>query len=84
MTRTITAETLWLVHHASLGGRSSVSGAPLPATLSACPDGAQAAHWGMALYVAHRMGLEEPPVPPGVSREKADEVRQAVMVLVSQ
>lgn len=74
----ITAEFLWRQHHASLGGRSSVSGAVLPDTLAECPPGAQAAHWGMALAVSLHLGHEEPPLPPGVTAEEAERVRRSI------
>lgn len=76
----VTAEFLWRQHRAVLDGRSSVSGAVLPAALAECPVGAQAAHWGMAAAVCLALGMREPPLPPGVSEEDAARVRKSLSI----
>lgn len=76
----ITAEFLWRHHREALGGRSSITGQELPATLEQCPPGPQGSHWGMALAVAHALGHAEPPRPPGVSDEDADRIRRSIGV----
>lgn len=68
----LTADFLWHVHRAALGGRSSVTGAELPESLDACPPGARAAHYAMALAAArHADPTAAIPVPAGVSPEEA-------------
>ena len=79
----ITAEFLWRQHRAALGGKSSVSGAPLPETLDQCPPGAQAAHWGMAAAASRLLGHPEPPIPAAVTPEEAQRVRASLSVCTS-
>ena len=67
----ITAEFLWANHHSILGGKSAVTGAPLPYLLHECPAGVQKAHWGLAVAVARVMGTDDPPRPPLVTEEMA-------------
>ena len=55
----LTADFLWHIHRAALGGKSSVTGAALPADLAGCPPGARAAHYAMALAAA-RPGAGHP------------------------
>ncbi len=80
MQNIVTAEFLWRQHRAALGGRSSVSGTPLPGTLAECPPGAQAAHWGMAAAVSRLLGHDEPPVPAAVTPEEAERVRLSLSI----
>lgn len=76
----LTADFLWHVHRAALGGRSSVTGAELPASLDACPPGARAAHYAMALAAARHVDPAAAiPVPAGVSPEEAERVERVVM-----
>jgi len=81
---TITAEDLWLVHSAALGGKSAITGQSLPPSLSVCPSGVKASHYAMALYAAIATGAEEPPVPPGLSAEQAESVAAKVRAMVGQ
>jgi hypothetical protein len=68
----LTADFLWVVHRAALGGKSSVTGAELPQTLAAAPPGARAAHYAMALAAAwHVDPTAKIPVPAGVSPDDA-------------
>lgn len=76
----ITAEFLWRNHRLVLGGKSSITGAPIPETMAECSPGPQGAHWGMALAVARAQGAPEPPVPPGVSAGEAARIRQTIAV----
>lgn len=75
----LTADFLWHIHRAALGGRSSVTGAELPATLDVCPPGARAAHYAMALAAARHIDPAATiPVPAGVSPEEAERVERVV------
>jgi hypothetical protein len=78
----LTADFLWHIHRAALGGKSSVSGAELPRTLDGAPSGARAAHYAMALAVADMMSdpshTIRVPVPAGVSPEEAERVECVV------
>lgn len=74
----VSAEILWNAHRAALGGKSSITGTPLPSSLPECAAGAQGAHWGIALAVSLILGIAEPHLPVGVSRELAAEVRERV------
>lgn len=76
----VTAEFLWEQHRAVLGGRSSISGAPIPEKLADCPPGPQGAHWGMAVAIADLLGLDEPPLPPGVTTEEAERIRRVLPI----
>lgn len=78
----IDAETLWQWHRASLGGRSSVTGAPLPETLAGAPVGAQAAHHAMALGIARAEGCPEPEAPAGLPEAEIERVRALMAGLV--
>lgn len=79
----LTADYLWHVHRAALGGRSSVTGAELPTTLADCPPGARAAHFAMALAAARWANPgADLPVPEGVTPEEAERVRQLVADLL--
>ena len=79
----LTADFLWYVHRAALGGKSSVTGAELPQTLSSCPPGARAAHFAMALAAARWANPDaDLPVPEGVTPDEADRVRQLVTDLL--
>lgn len=78
MAKTITGEFLWRQHRAILGGKSAITGAALPETLGECVPAVRASHWGMALAVCLELGLEEPPVPDGVTAEDATRVRQSL------
>lgn len=79
----LTADYLWHVHRAALGGRSSVTGAELPQTLANCPPGARAAHFAMALAAARWANPDaDLPVPDGVTPEEAERVRQLVADLL--
>ncbi len=76
----LTADFFWLVHRAALGGRSSVTGAELPASLDACPPGARAAHYAMALAAArHADPAACIPVPAGVSPVEVERVVAEVL-----
>jgi hypothetical protein len=69
------AHTLWLIHHASLGGVSGATGAKLPATLDEVQFPAvRMSHWGMALVLARHTGKEDPPLPTGMTEEERDTV----------
>jgi hypothetical protein len=78
----LTADFLWSVHRVALGGKSSVTGAELPATLDGCPPGARAAHYAMAMAVAHLMSdpnhTIDVPIPAGVSTDEAERVERLV------
>lgn len=75
----LTADFLWTIHRAALGGRSSVTGAELPASLAETPPGARAAHYAMALAAARHVDpAASIPMPEGVSPEEA--VRIAILV----
>lgn len=68
----ITPANLWLMHRAAAGGRSTVTGAPLPETIDDCPVGPQETHYAMAVFIAVAHGDPEMvPVPPKVSPERA-------------
>jgi hypothetical protein len=77
----ITAEQLWDAHRAFAGGRSTITGQPLPATLAACAEGPQGTHYGLACYVQLVRGghAEDVPVPPALSTERALELRRAAV-----
>lgn len=77
-TNQITADFIWRAHRAGLGGKSAVTGAPLPEKLTDCNPGVQAAHYGIALAAARFFGGEDPPVPEGVSEAEARRVRSEV------
>ena len=79
MRNTITADFLWMKHRAALGGRSAISGAELPPTLTDCKPEVQASHYGIAVAIAAELDLDLPPVPPGVSEELATTMRQRVL-----
>ena len=79
----ITAEFLWRQHHAALGGRSAISGAPLPETLAECAPGVQASHWGMAVAVSRLLGHEEPARPAAVTPQEAERVGLALSICSS-
>jgi hypothetical protein len=75
----LTADFLWSVHRAALGGRSSATGAELPQTLAGAPSGARAAHYAMALAAARHVDpAAKVPVPEGVSPEDAERVERVV------
>jgi hypothetical protein len=74
----ITAELLWQVHREVLGGRSSITGAPLPETLADCAPGPQGAHYALALATAIAHGASYPQPPPGVTEEEAERIRGVV------
>lgn len=75
---TITPSALWLAHRAAAGGKSTMTGAPLPATLDDCAPGPQETHYAMAVYVATAHGERGVvPVPPKVSPERAEVLRVA-------
>ena len=72
----ITPDGLWLVHRAAAGGRSTITGAPLPLTLEACAVGPQETHYAMAVLVAAAHGDERVvPIPSKVTPERAAELR---------
>ncbi len=80
---TVTAEMLWINHRASLGGenaKSAATGAPinLPYLLEQAPVGVQGSHWGMACVVAIVNGTENPPAPPGVTKEEQERILWAL------
>lgn len=78
----MSAEKVWEIHRAILGGRSSATGAELPQVLAAAPQGAQAAHYGIALACARDAGRSDPAPPPGLPRGDAERVREIVGPLV--
>lgn len=72
----ITPNALWLMHRAAAGGVSTVTGAPLPATLDDCPPGPQATHYAMACFVATLTGDPEAvSIPSKVTPEDAERLR---------
>lgn len=81
---TLTAEDLWLVHRAALGGKSAITGQALPPSLSVCPAGVKASHYAMALYAAIATGNEEPPVPLGLPADQAESVAAKVRAMVER
>jgi hypothetical protein len=76
----ITAEFLWVNHRAALGGKSAVTGAPLPEFLHECNEGVQGAHWWMAAAVARALGTEPPPLPHHVTPERAEEIQRELEI----
>lgn len=62
----VTADQCWALHRQVLGGVSSVTGAPLPESITACPAGAQKAHFAFAVLVNLAAGREMPAPPPGL------------------
>jgi hypothetical protein len=71
----LTADFLWHIHRAALGGKSSVTGAPLPETLADVPPGARLAHYAMALAAArHAEPGASVPVPAHLSPEEVERV----------
>lgn len=69
----ITANELWRIHHAALGGVSAATGAKLPEWLENVEFSAvKLAHWAMALVMARRAGLGDPLPPSGLKHD--DEV----------
>jgi hypothetical protein len=68
------ADELWQVHRAALGGVSSASGQPLPDRLADAPDGARKAHYAMARYVAQRFGAAPADKPEHLPDDVVDEV----------
>ncbi len=78
----ITADFLWTVHRAVLGGKSSITGAPLPATLADCSPGPQGAHYGLALAVAFATNGAMPERPLGVTPEEGERIFRDVSALV--
>ncbi len=78
----ITPELLWTVHRAVLGGKSSVTGKPIPERLDQCPPGAQGAHYAMAVAASILGDLEPPTIPPGVSNEEARRIWDVVQTQV--
>lgn len=84
-TSPITAEFLWINHRAALGGKSAVSGAPLPEYLSECNAGVQGSHWGMACAVARALRMSgvdvaDPPRPEKVTDEEAERIQRSLDV----
>lgn len=71
----ITAEGIWQLHRAALGGTSAISGAALPVRLEDCPAGVQAAHWGIALGICQVLALPDPPLPASVTLVDAEHIR---------
>jgi len=76
MAMQITAEILWTIHRAVLGGKSSITGAAIPERLEDCAPGPQAAHYGLALAVAWMRSEPLPAIPSGVTPERAAEVQR--------
>lgn len=76
----ITAEFLWINHRAALGGKSAISGAPLPEYLHDCNAGVQGSHWGMAAAVSRALGYPEPPLPAKVTLEDAARIRHSLEI----
>ena len=74
---------LWRQHRAALGGRSAISGAPLPETLAECAPGVQASHWGMAAAVSRLLGHDEPALPVAVTPQEAERVRASLSICSS-
>lgn len=79
----ITAEFLWRQHRAALGGKSAITGAALPVTLHECNAGVQGSHYGMAAAVNRMLGLDEPPLPPLVTPDRAEEIRRSLSICVA-
>jgi hypothetical protein len=79
----ITAEFLWRQHRAALGGKSAVTGAALPETLHDCNAGVQGSHYGMAAAVNRFLGLNDPPLPPLVTPERAEEIQRSLSICVA-
>jgi hypothetical protein len=79
----LTADFLWHIHRAALGGKSSVTGAELPASLDGCPPGARAAHYAMALAAAWHVDRSSAvPVPAGVSPDEATQIEMIVAEII--
>lgn len=72
----ITAEEIWKIHRAALGGRSGVTGAQLPLTLAECNSAVKLSHFGIALGIARRHGLPDPLVPQDVTDEQVKEIHR--------
>jgi hypothetical protein len=77
MNTLITAELLWLVHRAVLGGVSAATGDPLPPTLAENKIHAvKLSHYGMALVAARLAGQRMLPLPDGVTMAEAQMIGQ--------
>ena len=73
----ITPNALWLAHRTATGGRSTISGAPLPETLDDCPVGPQETHYAMSCFAASLYGdVAVVPIPPKISHERAMSLRE--------
>lgn len=71
----ITAEILWMIHHAALGGVSGATGAALPERLDHVKFPAvRQSHYGMALVIARSTGGNDPPLPSDMTELERDEV----------
>lgn len=74
----ITPASLWLAHRTAAGGKSTVTGAPLPETIEDCFPGPQETHYAMACYIA--AVHEDPgvvPIPSKVTTDRAAELKVA-------
>ena len=70
----VTADQCWALHRQVLGGVSSVTGAPLPESITACPAGAQKAHFAFAVLVNLPAGREMPAPPPGLDDAEVEAI----------
>lgn len=74
----VTPANLWLAHRAAAGGRSTITGAPLPETIEDCAEGPQSTHYAMACFIAQAHGEDavQVPVPSKMSAERAEVLRK--------
>jgi len=75
MTKSITAEQLWLVHRTALGGVSAATGDQLPETLADNKFPAvKMSHYGMALVMARLANMADPRPPEGLTQWDCESV----------
>lgn len=73
----ISPNALWLIHRTAAGGKSTISGAPLPETLEDCAAGPQETHYAMVCAIAAAYGeVDAVPIPSKVTPERAQELRE--------
>lgn len=64
----ITPDELWRAHRAAAGGKSTITGAPLPASLDDLQVGPTETHYAMCVFAAIVYNDPEPvPVPEKTS-----------------
>lgn len=82
----VTPDMLWDFRYRQLGGKSAVTGDPLPKRLAECGPGVQADHYAQACYaMAHYCldsgdipsgtDLQAVPVPPAIHSDQAAKIR---------